>query len=155
MVGISAAVRTRHLPNTNLSRYLIRTEHLDLWSHKRNYNTEKCSEYLFLQLLVAVSGATQLAFATPLGSALSVIVRTNWNPCNLKQLAMILNTVGEENHLLLLDIVKTSVWSGARYKRPAETSSNNDAAHSALDHVTLSAFKTRPRTLLHPTPSPP
>ena len=41
-----------------------------------------------------------------------------------------LNTVGEENHLLVSDIVKTSVWSGVRYQLPAEASSNNDVAHS-------------------------
>jgi hypothetical protein len=135
MVSILAAVRTR------LSGHLIRTEHLNLRSHKRNYNTEKWSEYLFLQLLMACLQNATLWWS--------------WNTYNLKQLAMILNIVGEENRLLLLDIVKTSVWSGVRYTLPAETSSNNDVAHSGLYHVTLSAFKTRPRRPLHRTPSLP
>jgi hypothetical protein len=68
---------------------------------------------------------------------------------------MILHAVGEEIYLLLSVIVKTSVWSGVRYKLPAETSSNNDEAHSGLDQVTLSAFKTRPRKATAATTSHP
>jgi hypothetical protein len=146
MVDISAAVRKIHLPNTNLSRRLIRTEHLNLWSHKRSYNTEKWSEYLvFAATRGCLRGYTACFHSTRCDGSIKT---RSWNSCNLKQLSMILNTVGAENHLLLLDIVKRSVWSGVRYKLPAETNSNNDVAHSELDHVTLSVSKP-----VHPTPS--
>lgn len=70
--------------------------------------------------------------------------RCRWNAYKRKRVSdSKLNTVGEENHLLISDIVKTIVWSGVRYELPAEASSNNDVAHSWLDHVAKNAVRTR------------
>jgi len=70
--------------------------------------------------------------------------RCTWNAYKPKRVSdSKLSTVGEENHLLISDIVKTSVWSGVRYELPAEASSNNDVAHSWLDHVARNAVRTR------------
>lgn len=72
--------------------------------------------------------------------------RCRWNVYKPKRVSdSKLNTVGEENHLLISDIVKTSVWSGVRYELPAEASSNNDVAHSWLDHVARNVVRTRSR----------
>jgi hypothetical protein len=144
-----AAVRIRHLPTPDTKTLNgIRTEH---WNSeatnatatlKSEMSTCFCSySWLSPGSHVNAAGFHATGFSTRYNGSNKW---WSWDPYNLKQLATILNTVGEENHLLLLDIVKISVWSGVRYKLPAENSSNNDEAHSGHDHVTLCAFKTRP-----------